>query len=930
MEHEIYHDETYNRAMKFVDNFKTKHNGVSNLYVFTSVDKDGNIVDEKYGMNLMTNTGFSAIYASGNSFAASDSVKLYVGSGNGNIAVTDSRLESPLFGGLAATNSDTSKSYKYPMYYSKGENDGEGLITLISRFMICYYDYNITNYSEEYRISEYGIGTSSTNIWTHSHVYDMQGNLASMLKTPNERLVITVYMCLSFYEHVIMNGWSNNRFTAITRNDIMYNRMRDSNLYTYKRGNKKKDRTGSPQRTMDTSNNNVYINSTILPSFTMYDGSADESGYFDGFIFYCSGMMIVEPQFLDNPETIELTNYWSKDSATYSGFADKFGMYPSSDYTKEQWPQFTHFFEANAYLYDWKSRSWSNKLDIYNPDGKWYDETPSQTTCALPIYYSNNGEILTGYLYQNIRPDDKILKIKSGGITIYATNKYWANTSNDNNTDPNNGWVWIRDYENIPENCKTARYWITNTNSDSLSFVRESDCFQLLEKGTGKNGYESYPEFEQKYYIAPQCDNYEYGWYKRDNIVYVPSTRQTYTIGNSGAQSSETMTYDKWLINFNSVNNKVIVADMSNATSGTVTPQDTDLLFSGTVNALTQTYRTETGTGLICVQSTNTEETVVFNMLQGTFDQSVHAWKRAACIWGTKKVAYIPAGTGDNNIYIFNYETNSVEGNPIPFPEGMTDVPFMFGHTNFLWFTDGSTFGYVVDLRTDERTCVGFEYNMPYKNELYRVKMTCVDDVFIVYNFNECGSNQIQNAHYIRLDNPTVSSPMTDFNADVSSGYIGGRIDFILRYVQKGTNDDGTSFGSIFLLIVRGYSNNNSSTPNGTDNRMIDFGQYLATGNVKLKVHSTNSSLANYVMYGENLIHRSRNKVPIMNYMPIKLTGKTDTIGTMNYIKNVSGKSWLISYTNTPTWGYEVNGKGVPPGVPLAKTDKDGTITGWS
>ena len=178
-------DNTYKRALEFMNNVAGKRNGMSNVYVFTSVDKDGNVVDEKYGMNLMTRQGFSEIYANGVAFGARDdsnnTVRLYVGTGVGETpyAVTDTDLEIPAFGGLAATNSDTSKAYNYPMYYSKGENDGEGFITLISRFVIAYYDYNISNFPGEYSLTEYGIKHNNT-LWTHSKIYDMRGNPASI------------------------------------------------------------------------------------------------------------------------------------------------------------------------------------------------------------------------------------------------------------------------------------------------------------------------------------------------------------------------------------------------------------------------------------------------------------------------------------------------------------------------------------------------------------------------------------------------------------------------------------------------------------------------------------------------------------------------------------------------------------------------------
>ena len=948
-----YVDETYNRAMKFVKNFGKFHPGVSNIYVFTSVDKDGNITDEKYGMNLMTDYGFATIYKNGTSFAASDSVKLYVGTGTSDFRTTSQSLELQAFGGLAATNSNTSKAYNYPMYFSKGENDGEGLITLISRFVIAYYDYNITNYPGDYALTEYGIGTSPTALWTHSHVYDMRGSRASILKRDNERLFITVYMCMSLLEAVIESGWENdtNRYTLITRNDIMYNRMGwDTTPRIYKRGNRKIDLGGKPTPTQDTSQQNAYQNSIMAPRCVLYDNNADtydsstkilNCGYFDGFMLYYSGFLCVEPQFLSTPEDVELINYKSGDATKYSGFADKFGTNPSSGYSKEQYPQMTHFFNANAYLYDWKTGGWNNKLDIYNPDDKWYDETPAQSNGGLPIYYANNGIILTGYVYQNIHPSDSIMSISGGGSTVYATNKYWANTNADGGTtDPNKGWVWIRDYENIPANCRNARYWITNTNDDSLVFVRQSDCFQLLEKGTQSNGYVAYNEYEQKYYIAPIADNYAYGWYKRDNIVYVPATRRTHTIGSSGTTSSETMTYDKWMIVFNSANNTVKTVDCSDITQGVFNPTDTALPFTGNVNALSKTHRTESGTGIICIESldNNIEETCVIDMRSGSMTVTMYPWKHACCIWGTNRVAYIAAGGLDANVHIYDFGTGSLVGDAIPMPDGLTDIEHLFGHTKYLWMTNGTTYGYVVDLtKNTDRDIRGFSYAGTYgRSALHNVKYTCIDDMFIIYNITECGSSEIPKAHFIVINNrdssqpsPEPPMPLTDFNADISSSYIGGRIDIILRYVNVGTDTYGRQVGSVVMLINRGYSNG-SSTPDGADCRVYDFGQYLHTGEVKSYVHSTSSNFGNLCMYGENIIHRYNKKIPLINYLPIKLTGKTDTINAMKYIKNITNKAWLFGYTNTPTWGDGTGTPGIPPGVPLAKTDSEGNITGWS
>ena len=949
-------NKTYERAVQFMNNMSKKRVGISNVYVFTSVDKDGNIVDEKYGMNLMTNSGFSEIYTNGVSFNArstsGNTVQLYVGTGVGETpySTSDTDLESIAFNGLAATFTTTNdtfvkvdgtaKAYNYPIYFSKGEHDGEGFITLISRFLVAYYDYNISNFPGEYYISEYGIKHNNI-LWTHSRIYDVNGDPASIRKTSNERLYITVYMCLSFYENIIMNGWNSNRFLMITRNDMMYNRMTwNSRVKLYKRGDRTIDITdGGCTRTQSALQNGL-TNSTVGPRVIMHDSNSDAyntetkiftGGYFDGFILSEDGFMCIEPQFMSTAENVELTNYLSNDPTISSGFSDKFGVNPSSGYSNQQYPQMTHFFNAKAYLFDWKNADWTCELDIYNPDSKWYDETSMAPSCCLPVYYFNNGEMLTGYVYQNLRTDDKITEILSGASTVYATNKYWAGSNDQNNQDPDKGWVWIRDYANIPVACQSARYWITNNNVGGLSFKRESGTFELLEKGTQSNGYEYYPEYSQEYYIKPICDNYAYGWYKRGNKVYVPSVsaRPTYTVGND---SDENMTYGKWLITFPSSNNTITSVNMSQATSGTVTPHNLTTPFTGTVDSLTQTHRTETGTGIICLESTNTEETVIIDLRGNSVSMSVHGWKHACCIWGTNKVAYINAGTTDKNVYIFNFDTNQNEGVPIAFPTGLTDIAHIFGHTNYLWMTDGSTYGYVCDLRTPAtRNLVGFAYSGLYGSDLNYIKYACLDDVFIVYKYNECGKYDIPLAHYIKLSDPTNPVGMDDFTSTSMNGSIGGNIIYDLRYVNKHTSQLGTTSEAMVLTIMRGWINANYVTPNGCECRVFDFGQYLHTGDVVCQDVSADIGFGNLCFFGENVIYRYTYKMPLINYLPIKLTGKTDTINSMAYIKSITSKSWLIGFTNTPSWGDgSSNPSGKPPGTPLAVTDNTGTITGWS
>lgn len=934
MDYKCSHDETLERAMKFVDNMKQTHPGISNLYVFTSVDKNGNIVDEKYGMNLMTNNGFQKMFADNNitSFDG-DSLNLYVGTG-GSTAVpdkTDTTIFNVAFNGTAATKTGTgtskTKEYNYPIYFSPSETPGHGIITLISKFMKVYYPANITGYAGmTIRLDEYGLGLAYNNIFTHSRIYDQNGTPTYMNKEDDHELWITVYMCLSFLEEVILDGWNYNRFIAITQNNIMYSRMGwNSKCYIYKRYNKRVSPGAIVEQHIDTSSADRYKLSMKAPEWTMYDGTSDMQGYFDGFMLSTDGFLMVEPQFLPEPENVTYTNLWSNDPTTYTGFADKFGMVPATtdNYSKEQYPQLTSLTNAKAYLYDWKTHDWTCEIDVYNPDAKWYDETPSQKTVALPIYYYNAGTMKTGYLYQNIRPDDPILSVTSGAITLYATNKYWSPSASNDNTDPDAGWVWIRDYSNIPENCRSARYWISNTDSDSIKFVRASDCFKLLEKGTNVTGYVSYEEgeFPMVNSAAEQCDNYEYGWFKRRDVVYVPAQHRTFN--NIGPSTSETMTYGKWMIIFgNSSNSSITIADMSaTASSGILNPTTLVLNFTASnINTLTDTYRTESGTGYICIQSISTQEAIILDLTGSSVVQILKPWKMSCCIWGTNKAAYITTTSGDDFVYIRNLVNDTQDGNPIPFPSGTTSIPMLFGHTGYVWMA-GPSLGAVADISTGvtQAASVSAVYD---STNLYAVKMTCVDEVFIIYRYNNI---TISDAIYIQLTDPTSGSVMTDFNR--SNDRRGSYISIFLRYVNK-YQANGVDHAGLALVIVRSWTNT-STQPNGADNNLYDFGQYLTRSpksidGIAQLSHATNNNMTGYIMYGESIIYRMRTKIPIANLMPIKLLGKTRTITATNNIKHMSDKSWLISFNNDPLW----NGK--PPGRPAATTNGDGEITTWT
>ena len=326
-------DKNFEEIQKFASVMNDRRPGISNIYVLKSIDKDGNVTDTKYGMNLLTTAGFQDLYKeTTNSFTASDTVHLYAGSGVGDITVASTTFgansENVLFDGLAATNAkidsggyyvaatgNIAKDYAFPIMYSPGTGDNpDGIITVISRFLFCFYPVNISNFPYDVAITEIGIGKTYSRLWTHAHIYNDRGEKSHITKKDNEQLVIYVYMCLSYEESVIYNAWRSGVYPVITTNQIMYSRMFPTYLATYRRFNVLTSRTSTDvtQTQSDIVDGVITNNSSVNEFRVLKNTDGDANGYFDGFVYYTSGFQLIVPQFLpvvEGTQTYENFSY---------------------------------------------------------------------------------------------------------------------------------------------------------------------------------------------------------------------------------------------------------------------------------------------------------------------------------------------------------------------------------------------------------------------------------------------------------------------------------------------------------------------------------------------------------------------------------------------------------------------------------------------
>ena len=379
-----------NNLYKFMDNMNINTGHVSNVYVARLYSPNGD-VKEYYGMNLLTDFGF-------NQFFNTDSTRdfasnLFVGDGTGSFDKTTTRLMSPVFEGLAATVLDPSILYNYPLYYAKGDQNDNGRITTVCRYKSFRYAETITNVLSDVVISEYGVGVSWTTLWTHSYVYDLQGDRAVIIKHPGERLDIDVYFCCSFLESLIMSGWSDNNYTAITTGELMMKQMNIVSAATFKRSDYN-NRNGRIERTIGSRSRSAIIDSKITKTTNMstfiLNSNVENDRYIDGFVFEAPGFLSFSKQQRTDPETLTSDYFYSHDPFDKSGFADAIGR----DISISQ----MDIISVNAY--NSNTGTWDVPRFYNNSPTHLFDETPMNVEFALPYYYTNNNVVETLYLYK--------------------------------------------------------------------------------------------------------------------------------------------------------------------------------------------------------------------------------------------------------------------------------------------------------------------------------------------------------------------------------------------------------------------------------------------------------------------------------------------------------------------------------------------------
>lgn len=859
-------DPKFQRLMEFAKNFKqtNKTSTISNLYVLQTVDRDGNVLDEKYGMNLFTNYGMSQYFVSKANFPTN----LYIGNGAGSFNHTTNVLLSPIVT-TAATSSSTAKSYNYPLYY----DNIEGIITCVMKYMEVYFPYNVTGIDGPVDISEYGIGTSYNQLWTHSWVYNSSGQKSTIRKELNTRLDITVFMCMSYTTDLISDGIANGKYICITNMARFFNsstvKMAESNLFTFRRNDyyeRTKTFTDGYQDNIETITSNMgeFI---LLP---MDQSNTTYNVYIDGFISWYPGFSMFERVTIPTAIPFDIIgkclgpNIIKWDGFSY-GFGDTASGIP-----------FTQANVTGSYTYNYITGQYTCADHYLNNANKWYNEISFKTNFATSIWFTNNNEVRELKLYRNMRLDDPITAIDSAITTLYATDEYW-NTS---------AWTRVLDLSSIPAALQNKKYWLTSDNAE-IKPVRGMQPFEFIGSddtthsptfgfrfadflygfgytASDRSGSKKWFAIGQKIYVVSRGDvvvtsggytPFGYG----DLVIH-------YTVNNNSAYFYETNITD------------ATPTPTQTATLGSVIPGHSHITESENGYAIMSEYTTNSSTNGRTIKLDMTGSSVVQTLLDPAID--------AACIPKSNNYAYIDK-TEIRRVFVKKL-SDDTQVAQIDIPSNLNAPVYIFGFKNYIYITDTSTYIWLYDVSTASSSQLSSTFpGSQYSQQSRHLScVSCSDNCMVLYTSNMGGT--YNTAWYVTANNPTTITSLTGLT-DPNTNFNGCKIDVI----DINTNS---------ILMIRQGAIGSGSALTG-----FDLGKFIHDGTSDTISRNMDSTGA-VVMWGEFGVSMNQG-FPLANLLPHRIVGTTNTVTTVDYQKHVYDKRWTVEVTNLGSYN------GLPPGT---------------
>lgn len=917
--------------LKFIDSWNTKNpNRTSannhNLYLFQTIDMDGNVTNEAYGMNLMTKTWFENIYTKG---TYPSNPGIFIGSSDVDPTLSDTALGSVII--TSKTTDSNTNVTKYGMTYDSTTK----ICSQRVRVYVGYYDYNISGITSDVEIKEVGYGPAYNNLITHALVYDADGNKSSITKHLNERLMITMYWSICFKPDWIKTQYDKGVYIAFEPYyffgksnaqrpiyAVYYNRMGNTMMQSVT-GNDMLFASGTSTVGAD----NVITSTVSLGSCYLEAQQAnvcnivasDSQNLSTGSSYAPSAdarLHIITDVSLPQPEEITCDTVYTN-SHTSSILTNAFG----STYPYGVIPA-AKFDISSMHMYNHLTHDWDIEETYVNAPDNDYSTLSMFLNVGIYMYIPSLNKSQHVYVYINRRTDLPITSFGRSGMTMYATDEYWNPDS----------YEAIDDLSNINESLGTKRYYIRTDANGGIStyaelYPRRSSSIQhkitcsepVTYKLTERAQMGSNPVYvyngaykilssDQYGYLVTNChilypdvngETKTYEFWGQDNGYTERRLRFITKTGDRLIGVKGTYEYSQLTVYPGALR----MYDMSG--DGSTAPAHTDYTLdwsSGSVG--TPTY-TQSDAGFLVIQrNTNVNEAIIMNIYgdDGTTPTFTKISNAQYCIAlnPTNKCVYMVSGSTPLTFNVYDMSTNTVV-DTFSLPTSGYTLTGIFGWSNFIYIRVSLNNAYTVfmyNINTKQLSTIDIVGDGITWSTLTLPMVSC-DECMVIPGKSS--------AIVIKDSEPTKGIQLSSAHADIMS------FSFLYSAEIKRVNNGK----QLLLVFASGYRSYGLVVDLGW---VLDNGEiaYFPTGNFRyISTSNGGQNIGIYKDYVWNIDYgdagqydtSSNNTIemyPYQNFIPHKITGTTTTIQSYNNPKQLGGRTYSVSITNdTSKWSKE-------------------------
>ena len=519
-----------------------------NVYIIRTEDMDGNIVDTKFGLNLIPDVYFDSLSYMETGRYQLEQWYLYL--------FADPNPQASSYTDTGIIYTEGSKSINTLVDFSYQRYDAEfdsvsGIISGNMKIGTFVFDYNYTGIEDDIVITK-AMLCKDERVLTEVTIYDASGEFSSFTKHPNERVTITVICTGYIHEDVITGAWTNGVYAVLNPAYIAAPVYGGNAADFAQWGSRNIHYTGGylgQYRYKDTYINNIKnwnfvstMNSNVGIRNGANNKSIDELSQMahnswlitDPRIFVSKSVFRSKYQFSDNadrnlndsfwlfteeklpsPETLVIDPVYTDTSFTTT-FGNSFGKMFNTN-TWEGFIPCTDFSMTNVKAWNHATQAWDIDISFTNEDGAYYDNP--FVNDSLNKFYINS---LEAYVRMNPKASTKPLLSLSfsdrSPAPLYAADKYWDTST----------WTRIYDPSSIPAALQNKRYYITTGKSNEVwTPTFDQNVHRLTSPSSSAlTGLPSTNEFRKTWAGFRPVGTFDSSntWFLAQEHVYVPAS----------------------------------------------------------------------------------------------------------------------------------------------------------------------------------------------------------------------------------------------------------------------------------------------------------------------------------------------------------------------------------------------------------------------